>query len=76
MHLSVGTSLAIIIPTSIISTRTHMEYKAVDFLKWVKTFGLLIIIGVFAGTLAVNLKTPALVYFCIFLLWCWIIFIF
>ena len=33
MHLSVGTSLAIIIPTSIISTRTHMEYNAVD-LKW------------------------------------------
>ena len=28
MHLSVGTSLAIIIPTSIISTRTHMEYNA------------------------------------------------
>ncbi len=63
MHLSVGTSLAIIIPTSIISTRTHMEYEAVDF-KMVKTFGLLIIIGVFAGTfLAVNLKTPALVLF-------------
>ena len=29
MHLSVGTSLAIIIPTSIISTKTHMEYDAV-----------------------------------------------
>ena len=25
MHLSVGTSLAIIVPTSIISTKTHME---------------------------------------------------
>ena len=31
MHLSVGTSLAIIIPTSIISSKTHMEYDAVDF---------------------------------------------
>ena len=31
MHLSVGTSLAIIIPTSIISTKTHMEHDAVDF---------------------------------------------
>ena len=63
MHLSVGTSLAIIIPTSIISTKTHMEYKAVDF-KMVKTFGLLIVLGVFAGTfLAVNLKTPSLVLF-------------
>ena len=35
MHLSVGTSLAIIIPTSIISTKTHMEHNAVDF-KMVK----------------------------------------
>ena len=28
MHLSVGTSLAIIIPTSIISSKTHMEYES------------------------------------------------
>ncbi len=63
MHLSVGTSLAIIIPTSIISTRTHMEYDAVDF-KMVKSFGIYILLGVIAGTfLAVNLKTPALVLF-------------
>ena len=39
MHLSVGTSLAIIIPTSIISTKTHSEYDAVDF-KMVKSFGI------------------------------------
>ena len=63
MHLSVGTSLAIIIPTSIISTKTHMEYDAVDF-KMVKSFGIFIFLGVIAGTfLAVNLKTPALVLF-------------
>ena len=63
MHLSVGTSLAIIIPTSIISTKTHMEYDAVDF-KMVKSFGLFILFGVIGGTfLAVNLKTPALVLF-------------
>ena len=63
MHLSVGTSLAIIIPTSIISTRTHMEHNAVDF-KMVKSFGVFILIGVVAGTfLAVNLKTSALVLF-------------
>ena len=63
MHLSVGTSLAIIIPTSIISTKTHMEYDAVDF-KMVKSFGIFILIGVFLGSfLAVNLKTPALVLF-------------
>ena len=63
MHLSVGTSLAIIIPTSIISTKTHMEHDAVDF-KMVKSFGIFILFGVVGGTfLAVNLKTPALVLF-------------
>ena len=63
MHLSVGTSLAIIIPTSIISTRTHMQYNAVDF-NMVKSFGIFILSGVILGTfLAVGLKTPALVLF-------------
>ena len=63
MHLSVGTSLAIIIPTSIISTMTHKEYDAVDF-KMVKSFGIFILLGVITGTfLAVNLKTPTLVLF-------------
>ena len=63
MHLAVGTSLAIIIPTSIISTLTHREHDAVDF-NMVKSFGIFILIGVFFGTfLAVHLKTPALVLF-------------
>ena len=63
MHLSVGTSLAIIIPTSIISTKTHMEHDAVDF-NMVKSFGIFIVLGVLCGTfLAVSLKTPALFYF-------------
>ena len=63
MHLAVGTSLAIIIPTSIISTLTHREHDAVDF-NMVKSFGIFILVGVFFGTfLAVNLKTPALVLF-------------
>jgi uncharacterized membrane protein YfcA len=63
MHLSVGTSLAIIIPTSLISAKTHMEHNAVDF-KMVKSFGLFILIGVIAGTfLVVNLKTPNLILF-------------
>ena len=63
MHLSVGTSLAIIIPTSIISAKTHMEYDAVDF-KMVKSFGIFIVLGVIAGTfLVVNLKTPNLILF-------------
>ena len=63
MHLSVGTSLAIIIPTSIISTKTHMEHDAVDF-KMVKSFGIFIVLGVTAGTfLVVNLETPTLILF-------------
>ena len=49
MHLAVGTSLAIIIPTSIISTLTHREHDAVDF-NMVKSFGIFILIGVFFGT--------------------------
>ena len=52
MHLAVGTSLAIIIPTSIISTKTHMEHDAVYF-KMVKSFGLFILIGVILGTLLI-----------------------
>ena len=77
MHLSVGTSLAIIIPTSIISTKTHMEYNAVDF-KMVKSFGVFILLGVVAGTfLAINLKTPSLVlFFSVFALMVGLFFIF
>ena len=77
MHLSVGTSLAIIIPTSIISTMTHKEYDAVDF-KMVKSFGVFILAGVICGTfLAVNLKTPALVlFFSVFALMVGLFFIF
>lgn len=63
MHLSVGTSLAIIIPTSIISTKIHMEHDAVD-IKMVKQFGVFILIGVIVGGfLAVNLKTSELILF-------------
>ena len=63
MHLAVGTSFAIIIPTSFISTMTHMKFKAVDF-SIVKTFGLFVAIGVVLGTIfAVSLKTSSLVLF-------------
>ena len=66
MHLSVGTSLAIIIPTSIISTKTHMEYDAVDF-RMVRSFGIFILLGVIAGTfLAVSLKNRFSFIFSIF----------
>ncbi len=56
MHLALGTSLAIIIPTSIMSTRTHMKFNAVDF-GLIKSFGIYIVLGVIIGTLlASNLK--------------------
>ena len=77
MHLSVGTSLAIIIPTSIISTKTHMEHDAVDF-KMIKSFGIFILLGVITGTfLAVSLKTSTLIlFFSIFALMVGLFFIF
>ena len=63
MHLAIGTSFSIIIPTSIISTMTHMKFKAVDF-SIVKTFGAFVAIGVVFGTIfAVSLKTSSLVLF-------------
>ncbi len=63
MHLALGTSFSIIIPTSIISTMTHMKFKAVDF-SIVKTFGAFVAIGVIFGTIfAVSLKTSSLVLF-------------
>jgi len=63
MHLALGTSFSIIIPTSIISTLTHMKFKAVDF-DIVKTFGVFVAIGVIFGTIfAVSLKTSSLVLF-------------
>ena len=46
MHLAVGTSFAIIIPTSTVSVLTHHKFKAVDF-DIVKKYGLFV--GVSAG---------------------------
>ncbi|MDC1476010.1 sulfite exporter TauE/SafE family protein [Pelagibacteraceae bacterium] len=63
MHMAIGTSFLIIIPNSIISTITHMKFKAVDF-NLVKTFGVFVMIGVIIGTIfAVSLKTSSLVLF-------------
>ena len=45
MHLAVGTSFAIIIPTSLISTLTHMKFKVVDF-DIVKSFGVFVLLGI------------------------------
>ena len=64
MHLAVGTSFAIIIPTSFMSTLTHMKFKSVDF-NIVKTFGLFVISGVILGTIfATGLKTKNLIKIC------------
>ena len=63
MHVAIGTSFSIIIPNSIISTMTHMKFKAVDF-SIVRTFGVFVVIGVLIGALfAVNSKTSSLVLF-------------
>ena len=63
MHLAVGTSFAIIIPTSTVSVLTHHKFKAVDF-DIVKSYGVFVIFGVIAGTaLASLMKTKSLVLF-------------
>ncbi len=63
MHLAVGTSFAIIIPTSAVSVLTHHKFKAVDF-NIVKSYGIFVIIGVVIGTIfAASLKTKSLVLF-------------
>ena len=63
MHLAVGTSFAIIIPTSIMSVSTHMKYKAVN-LGIVKSYGAFVALGVLIGTIfASNLKTSQLILF-------------
>ncbi len=63
MHLAVGTSFAIIIPTSTVSVLTHHKFKAVDF-DIVKSYGIYVILGVIFGTIfAASLKTKSLVLF-------------
>ena len=63
MHLAVGTSFSIIIPTSIVSVATHNKFKAVDF-NIVKSYGGFVITGVIFGTIfASNLSTKPLVLF-------------
>ena len=63
MHLAVGTSFAIIIPTSTVSVFTHYKYKAVDF-NIVKSYGLFVILGVIFGTIfAASLETKSLILF-------------
>ena len=63
MHLAVGTSFAIIVPTSISSVLTHHKFKAVDF-NIIKTYGLYAVSGAVLGTIfASTLKTQQLILF-------------
>ena len=63
MHLSVGTSFAIIIPTSIVSVLTHKKHNSVD-VDVIKNYGFFVISGVLVGTiLAATLKTNRFYYF-------------
>jgi len=63
MHLAVGTSFSIIIPTSLVSVFTHNKHKSVD-LSIIKSYGIFVISGVIAGTiLAAALETKSLVLF-------------
>ena len=63
MHLSVGTSFAIIIPTSIVSVLTHKKHNSVD-INVIKNYGFFVISGVLIGTiLAATLKTKSLLLF-------------
>jgi uncharacterized membrane protein YfcA len=70
MHLAVGTSFAIIVPTSISSVLAHHKFKAVDF-NIVKTYGLYAILGAILGTIfASTLKTEQLILFFVIVTFC------
>ena len=63
MHLAVGTSFAIIVPTAIMSVFTHYKHQAVDF-SVVKTYGIFVVIGVIIGSFfAASVHTKSLVLF-------------
>ena len=63
MHLAVGTSFSIIIPTSLSSVLTHKKNNYVD-INIIKTYIIFVIIGVIAGTIfAALMQTKALVLF-------------
>ena len=50
MHLAVGTSFSIIVPTSFVSVYTHNKHKAVDA-SIIKSYATFVIIGVIFGTI-------------------------
>jgi len=63
MHLAVGTSFSIIIPTSIVSVLTHRKHKSVD-VDIIKNYGAFVIVGVLMGTIfAALMETKSLLIF-------------
>jgi len=70
MHLAVGTSFSIIIPTAIVSVYTHYKHNAVD-LNIVKQYGPFAVFGVLIGTtIAATLQTKSLIIFFAIVLYC------
>ena len=63
MHLAIGTSFSIIVPTAVMSVFTHYKHGAVDF-SVLRSYGLFVVIGVIVGTvISANLHTKSLVLF-------------
>jgi len=63
MHLAIGTSFSIIVPTSIVSVLTHKKNGSVDF-SVIKNYAIFVIIGVLSGTIfAATLRTESLLLF-------------
>ena len=70
MHLAIGTSFSIIVPTSIVSVITHKNHGSVDF-SVIKTYGLFVILGVFCGTVIASLlDTKSLLLFFTIVVFC------
>ena len=63
MHLAIGTSFSIIVPTAIMSVFTHYKHRSVDF-SVLRSYGIFVVIGVILGTvISANLHTKSLVLF-------------
>ena len=63
MHLAIGTSFSIIVPTAVMSVFTHYRHRAVDF-SVLRSYGIFVVIGVILGTvISANLHTKSLVLF-------------
>ena len=62
MHLAVGTSFAIIVPTAIMSVFTHYKHKAVDF-RVINLRNICCYRGYFGSFFAASMQTKSLVLF-------------